>query len=289
MRRAMASAGLLTLLLAARPLSAKEILIPNVVAFARGSYSSLWGTEIRIINPTSSPKSFRVVDWIGSPRQRPYQVTVLPGETVVRGGFGLYTALWQQSPVLRVLDEAEYGAAVCEVDEGLLVLSRMLTTTVVDPPGLAGQGVCAPNAGEYVYGDALFLGVCNYGVGPVLYADRSFFDPGVPQNLLMLNPRRNHYRTNLVIVNGDDEEATVSILVTNATGGTARLERRVPARTYFQMNDVYALPELSGLEELSEMTEHFGQRAVVTCSTRCYAIGYVISNHNNTVSVVEPR
>ena len=87
MRRAMASAGLLTLLLAARPLSAKEILIPNVVAFARGSYSSLWGTEIRIINPTSSPKSFRVVDWIGSPRQRPYQVTVLPGETVVRGGF----------------------------------------------------------------------------------------------------------------------------------------------------------------------------------------------------------
>lgn len=139
MRRLMAFAGLLTLLLAARPLSAKEILIPNVVAFARGSYSSLWGTEIRIINPTSSPKSFRVVDWIGSPRQRPYQVTVLPGETVVRGGFGLYTALWQQSPVLEVLDEAEYGAAVCEVDEGLLVLSRMLTTTVVDPPGLAGQ------------------------------------------------------------------------------------------------------------------------------------------------------
>ena len=165
----------------------------------------------------------------------------------------------------------------------------MLTTPGVGPPGLAGQGVCAPNAGEYVYGDALFLGVCNYGVGPVLYADRSFFDPGVPQNLLMLNPRRNHYRTNLVVVNGDEEEATVSIVVTNATGGTARLERRVPARTYFQMNDVYALPELSGLEELSEMTEHFGQRAVVTCSTRCYAIGYVISNHNNTVSVVEPR
>ena len=289
MRRAMASAGLLALLLAARPLSAKEILIPNVVAFARGSYSSLWGTEIRIINPTSSPKSFRVVDWIGSPRQRPYQVTVLPGETVVRGGFGLYTALWQQSPVLRVLDEAEYGAAVCEVDEGLLVLSRMLTTTIVAPPGLAGQGVCGHAAGEYVYGDALFLGVCNYGVGPVLYADRSFFDPGVPQNLLMLNPRRNHYRTNLVVVNGDEVEATVSILVTNATGGTARLERRVPARTYSQMNDIYALPELSGLEELSEMTEHFGQRAVVTCSTRCYAIGYVISNHNNTVSVVEPR
>jgi hypothetical protein len=90
-------------------------------------------------------------------------------------------------------------------------------------------------------------------------------------------------------VNGDPVESTISIVVTNATGTTARIDRTVPGRTYYQLNDIYDLPELHELEELSEDTAYFAQRATVTCSTRCYAIGYVISNHNNTVSVVEPR
>lgn len=289
MRTRVAAAAMALSLISARTVSAREVLIPNVVAFARGSYGSLWGTEIRLINPTSSPKSFRVVDWIGSPRQVPYAVTVLPGETVISGGFGLYTAFVQNPQSMSVIEEPEFGAAICEADEGLLVLSRMLTTTVSNPPGLEGPSICAPNAGEYVYSGTVLLGVCNYGVGPILYADKSFFPPGLPQQLLMLNPRRNHYRTNLVVVNGDEVESTVSIVVTEATGTTARIDRKVPGRTYFQLNDIYALPELEGLEALSETTDHFAQRAVVTCSTRCYAIGYVIANQNNTVSVVEPR
>jgi hypothetical protein len=149
--------------------------------------------------------------------------------------------------------------------------------------------MCSPNSGGYVYAGPFDFGACNWGVGPILYADQSFFEPGVQQNLLMLNPRRNHYRTNLVVVNGDIEEASVSIVVTNATGTTAPIALKVPGRTYFQLNDIFALPELRGLEELSEDTGYFAQRATVTCSTRCYAIAYVISNHNNTVSVVEPR
>lgn len=262
-------------LLSAAESAAREILIPNVVAFARGSYA------------TSSPKSFRVVDWIGSPRQVPYEVTVPAGQTTSVGGFGLYSN-WPH-PFLFVIDEAEYGAAVCEVEEGLIVLSRTLTSTAPNPPGTSGMSKCSPNSGEYVYAGPFYFGACNWGVGPILYADRSFFEPEVPQNLLMLNPRRNHYRTNLVIVNGDPTESTVSIVVTNATGTTARIDRTVPGRTYYQQNDIYDLPELRGLEELSEATPYFAQRATVTCSTRCDAIGYVISNHNNTVSVVEPR
>ena len=90
--RALTSIALAALaLLTASESAAREILIPNVVAFARGSYDSLWGTEIRLINPTSSPKSFRVVDWIGSPRQVPYEVTVPAGQTVSVGGFRLYS------------------------------------------------------------------------------------------------------------------------------------------------------------------------------------------------------
>lgn len=282
-------ACLALVLLATRALVAREILIPNVVAFARGSYDALWGTEIRLINPTSTAKSFRVVDWIGSPGQVPFETSIPPGETAIVGGYGLYTAFVQHNTLPPVTGEAEYGAAVCEAEEGLVVVSRVLTMTVPESPEPSRMSICSPNAGEYVYTGAYPLSVCNYGVGPVLYAERTLFDPGVPQNLLMLNPRRNHYRTNIVIVNGDAQESTVSILVRNATGTTARVERTIPARTYFQMNDVYSLPELRQLEDLSEMIEHFAQQAVVTCSTRCYAIGYVISNHNNTVSVVEPR
>lgn len=48
-------------------------------------------------------------------------------------------------------------------------------------------------------------------------------------------------------------------------------------------------PELRPLEQASEDIRFFGQRAVVTCSTRCFAIAYAISNENNTVSIVEPR
>ena len=51
----------------------------------------------------------------------------------------------------------------------------------------------------------------------------------------------------------------------------------------------YALPEFELLEQASEDIRFFGRRAVVTCSTRCFAIAYAISNENNTVSIVEPR
>ncbi len=104
MRTRVAAAAMALSLISARTVSAREVLIPNVVAFARGSYGSLWGTEIRLINPTSSPKSFRVVDWIGSPRQVPYAVTVLPGETVISGGFGLYTAFVQNPQSMSVIE-----------------------------------------------------------------------------------------------------------------------------------------------------------------------------------------
>ena len=50
----------------------------------------------------------------------------------------------------------------------------------------------------------------------------------------------------------------------------------------------YVLPEFELLEQDSEDIRFFGQRAVVTCSTRCLAIAYAIANESNTVSIVEP-
>ncbi len=186
--------------------------------------------------------------------------------------------------------QAEYGAAVCEAEEGLVVLSRTLTSTVRQPGGEWGPWTCSGNSGGFLYHpDEFPFNTCNWGVGPMLYADRSFFAPGRPQNLLMLNPRRNHYRTNLVIVNGDPQEASVTVEVLAAAGKKATLNLKVPGKTYYQLNDIYALPELEPLETASEDIRFFGQRAVVTCSTRCFAIAYAIASDNNTVSIVEPR
>ena len=269
--------------------SAREVLIPNVVAFARGANAAFWGTEIRLINPTSVPRSFRVVDWIGSGRQVPFEATVPAGVTRVVGGWELYSAWLDNLPFISPTGEAEFGAAICEIDDGLLVVARTLSSTLPVSLPPFRPSVCAGYAGGYAYGGDYDLKMCNWGVGPMLYADRTFFEPGQPQNLLMLNPRRNHYRTNLVIVNGDAAEATVTIDAVGGTGQKASKVLQVPARTYFQINDIYALPELADLEAASEDILSFGQRATVTCSTRCFAIAYVISNENNTVSIVEPR
>jgi len=282
---------LLALWLFASEGAAREILIPNVAAFVRGANSSFWATEIRLINTTPVASSFRVVEWIGSPRYLPFETVVAPGATKVIGGWELYSG-WPVNPgYFYPSGEAEFGAAVCEVDDGLLVVSRTLTSTVPDASGsLFPPWTCSGSSGGFVFSpDPSAFKACNWGVGPMLYADRTFFEPGQPQNLLMLNPRRNHYRTNLVIVNGDAAEATVTIDAVGGAGEKASKVLRVPARTYFQINDIYSLPELAELEAASEAISSFGQRATVTCSTRCFAIAYVISNENNTVSIVEPR
>lgn len=290
MKRLATLAALLLLVYPAGASTAEEILIPNVVAFARGANDAFWGTEIRLINPTTSPKTFQVVEWIGSPRARPFSKVVGAGETLVVGGWALYTDWIWSGGGLYPTGQAEYGAAVCEAEDGLIVVSRTLTSTVREPGGPDSPWTCEGFAGGFRYHPDVFpFRTCNWGVGPMLYADRSFFEAGRPQHLLMLNPRRNRYRTNLVIVNGDEEEASVSVEVLAAAGRSATLTFQVPGKTYHQLNDIYALPELESLELDSEDIRFFGQRAVVTCSTRCFAIAYAISNENNTVSIVEPR
>lgn len=290
MKRLATLAALVLLVYPAGASTAEEILIPNVVAFARGANDSFWGTEIRLINPTTSPKTFRVVEWIGSPRARPFSKVVGAGETLVVGGWELYTDWGDNGGGLYPTGQAEYGAAVCEAEDGLIVVSRTLTSTVREPGGPGPPWTCSGNSGGFRYRPDIFpFNTCNWGVGPMLYADRSFFEAGRPQHLLMLNPRRNRYRTNLVIVNGDEEEASVSVEVLAAAGRSATLTFQVSGKTYHQLNDIYALPELESLELDSEDIRFFGQRAVVTCSTRCFAIAYAISNENNTVSIVEPR
>ncbi|MFN7988835.1 MAG: hypothetical protein U0529_15290 [Thermoanaerobaculia bacterium] len=290
MKRFAVLAALVLLVVPASVGAADEILIPNVVAFAWGTNDAFWGTEIRLINPTNSPKTFRVVEWIGSPRARPFSKVVGSGETLVVGGWELYTDWIWSGGGLYPTGQAEYGAAVCEAEDGLIVVSRTLTSTVREPGGADGPRTCSGNSGGFVYDPDMFpFNTCDWGVGPMLYADRSFFEAGRPQHLLMLNPRRNHYRTNLVIVNGDAEDASVSIEVLAAAGQSATMTLRVPGKTYHQLNDIYALPAFEPLEQASESIRFFGQRGVVTCSTRCFAIAYAISNENNTVSIVEPR
>lgn len=174
MKRFAALAILAFLAVPARASTAEEILIPNVVAFARGTNDAFWGTEIRLINPTSSPKTFQVVEWIGSPRARPFSKVVGSGETLVVGGWELYTDWGDTGGGLYPSEQAEYGAAVCEAEDGLIVVSRTLTSTVREPGGVEGPRTCSGNSGGFRYHpDTYPFNTCNWGVGPMLYADRS--------------------------------------------------------------------------------------------------------------------
>jgi hypothetical protein len=279
---------------AALPATAKRVVIPNVSAFVLGKNESLYGTEVRFYNPTSTTKRFVVVDWIGTEGWKPFEYTVVPGGILPIGGWILFNG------DALVTGEMKYGAAVCEIDDGLVVFSRMLQATVPNPltgiPGRCSEGtgganlpypVPPPNAG------------CVTGIGPTVEFGRDFFAPGEAMELLALDdPTIENNRTNLVIINPDSVASTALVQVHDSYGRPYEKTFAVPARTYFQVNDLYSLPEFRPLAVGGGPSPGFPgeyptygspSRATVRCTTRCYAMGYVVSNFNNTVSASAPR
>ena len=283
--------ALLALLSLSTPAPAQtthRVVIPNVAAFVLGRNGSLYGTEIRFYNPTSSSKRFVFVDWIGTEGWKPLEDTVLPGGTLPIGGWTVFN----NDAV--VTGESKYGAAVCEIDDGLIVLSRELQASVPSqyqppplstrcPEWLGGANNPPPGTG------------CVTGIGPTIEFSRDFFRPDEPMELLGLDdptvgPVLPANRTNLVIINPDTETSTALVQVHDSVGQLYEKTFDVPARTYFQITDLYSLPEFRP-GKIPGVGYFYGSpsRATVTCSTRCYTMGYVISNFNNTVSMSAPR
>jgi hypothetical protein len=277
---------------AALPATAKRVVIPNVAAFVLGANGSLYGTEVRFYNPTSGPLRFTVVDWIGSEGWKSLEYTVPAGAILPVGGWLLYNRNAKAD------GNSRFGAAVCEVEDGMIVLSRMLQATIPSAydPG-PGNGWCSEGSGG-IHDPPLGTG-CVTGVGPTIEFSRDFFSPGEAMDLLALDdPTTENNRTNLVIINPDDAPGTASVEVHDSMGRLYQKAFVVPGRTYFQISNLYSLPEFRPVAAGGGPGPGFpGQyatygspsRATVRCTTRCYAMGYVVSNFNNTVSVSAPR
>jgi len=264
---------LLGLLLCA-PLSGEEMLIPSIAGRVVGAFGSDWASEIRITNLSSAPKYFSTTDWIGTPGWSPKTWTIPAGQILAIGG----TELFGDPEVLA--DRTSYfGAVVASVDEGLLVQAAILAG--FHRTGGDAMAICPSWAGGYAGPEYS----CNTGAGPVIDATR-FFPPGSEISLPWLNTDPGR-RTNVCFVNPDPTDATVSVEVRSADGALVQADVVVVgAHSLLQLDDVFASRWWS-------VRDHNGYplsaaRLSARGSTRLYALAWVISKDNNTVSASTP-
>lgn len=256
------------------PLSGQEVLVPGIAGRVVGAFGSDWATEIRITNPSSTPKSFSTTDWIGTPGWRPKTWTVPAGQILAISGtelFGDPEALADRTPY--------FGAVVASADDGLLAQAAILAG--VHRTGGDGMVLCPSWSGGYAGPEFS----CNTGAGPVITATR-FYAPGRDFSVPWLNTDASR-RTNVSFINPDQADAEVSVEVSAADGAVVQSEVLVvAAHGILQLDDVFA-------SRWRNARDHNGYprsaaRLSVRGSTRLYAMAWVISKDNNTVSASTP-
>lgn len=286
-RRARGACALLAALFFATSASADTIVLPNVTGFVYGAQNALWSTEIRITNLSDSVKQLRVVDWIGVDGAL-QTLEIQPAETRIISGWELIYGGTRGSVVS--LDEDIYGAAVCEREEGLFVQSAILSQTSTPPfAGVGSDAPCFPWAGGYEVGQTLIP--CNLGSGPVLTHDHDFFPVGRDIALPWLFSSPSFKRQNLVLLNPDLVPSNVEISITSSDGKVTRTNAvTVPPRSFLQINQLFRQPEWQEFLQAGGENQRLNPaaRATIRATTRLYALGYVISWTNNTVTVSLP-
>lgn len=189
-------------------------------------------------------------------------------------------------------DEAVFGAAVCETESGLLVQSSIQTYSFQPPGGGNGTGgdvACWSWLGGYDIDDS--FPNCNPGTGPITTHDQDFFPAGREFTIPWLFSSPSFRRQNLVLLNPDAVPSTVEITITSADGKVTRTNTvTVGPRAFFQINELFRRPEWQDFMTAigSQQFQRPAARAKIRATTRLYALGYVISWENNTVSVSLP-
>lgn len=266
---------------------AETIVLPNVTGFVYGAQNALWSTEIRIMNPSDSVKRLQVIDWIGVDGVL-QTLEIQPGETRIVSGWELIYGGTRGSVVS--LDEDIYGAAVCEKEEGLLVQSAILTDTLTPPfAGIGSDAPCFAWAGGHEVGQTLIP--CNYGSGPIITHNHDFFPAARPIAIPWLFSFADVKRQNLVLLNPDSGPSTVEISITSSDGKVTRTNTVTMApRAFLQINQLFRQPEWQEFLQAAgqHQRENPAARATIRATTRLYALGYVISWINNTVTVSLP-
>ena len=270
---------------------AAEVLLPAVTPVAYGSANSVWASEVRLTNLSGVEAHFSVVDWIGTPGWRPKAWAIPPHSSLSIGGFDILNDQAYAASHPAAIPIPAFGAAIADADEGLIIQVAILTG--IAPLGGIGNLVyCEPWNGGYLGsggtdGPCARVGPCDTGAGPLLDAT-DFFPAGSTILLTWLHtdPER---RTNVVFINPDPTPATVDVTYF-AADGTAWPARRyqVGAHSLLQTNDVFS-GDLASLRAYNVGLPAAAARATLRSNTRLYALSYVISNLNNTVTVGTPR
>jgi hypothetical protein len=282
---------------------AERVVLP-VAIFASGANDSLWATEIRATNGIGSDLAFHVVDFVGVSAN----LSFAPGDYVVPAGqtrsFGAWDLLSPLFPSKQCGSEcgvflraSYFGAFVIDVDPGLSVQAAILTgTSVVPGTPFGGNFVCNSWEGGYINLNA--YEACVQGAGPLLENTGDFRPASTPIALRWLHTQPTR-RTNVTFYNPDPVAASVTLTVTAADGSfSANRSVNVPAHSVAQLNDLFAAPPFDAVRSHNGVvtdplhdngTAKAAASASIVSSTRLYAVAWVISNQNNTVTISLPR
>lgn len=263
-------------LLAPSARAADRILVP-IVAAVHGQNEVLWETEIRFFNRTDSPRQVLIVDWIGSPawpaNDLPSQLWVPARSILSVGGGDLFFT--------RMPASGAAGLAVIDADDGLLVQTAVLSGSW--GPDADSQFCPSFNGG----GEIACRG--RSGAGPII-ENLAFASPGEPVFLPWLHTDESR-RTNLVLINPDAVPAHVTVSVQSQDGLTTKSEDQIlPPHSYNQTNDLFAGLPWSAIREANvAYFKTAGASARIVSDSRLLAMGYVISNVNNSLTVSTPH
>jgi hypothetical protein len=285
------------------------VVIP-LTGFTFGANGAMWGSEVRVTNLSQVAKVFHVIDWIGKTANLPFrsqEFSVPPGATQSYGGWTLISA-WTGIAVgyPGPLGDAYFGAAVLDIDAELVVQAAILTGGGFawnGQAGIVGFSQCPAFRGGY-YSLAYYISpepyngsttICNDGAGPLIDGTGDFYAAGTPIFLPWLHTDETR-RTNLTFYNPDPAPAMVTVAITPADGTSpVSLDVVVPAHDLVQINDVFSHPPFDAVRAANgagvaySAMKTAAARATVRSTTRLYAVGWVISNQNNTVTISLPR
>jgi len=275
---------------------AERVVLP-VAIFTTGANQSLWATEIRATNQTGGDLMIHVVDFVGAPAA----LRFAPGDYVIPAGqtrsFGAYNLVSEALTGCFVLECAvgfgnnAFGAFVIDIDLGVSIEAAILTGTSAGLPrgGVGGVGTACNvwEGGNLVDGAPEGAG-CVQGAGPLLENAGDFRPPTTPIALSWLHTQPSR-RTNVTFYNPDPVEASVTLRVISADGASSASQAiNVPAHAVMQLNDIFSAPPFDAVRSHNGTLTAAASASIVS-STRLYAIGWVISNQNNTVTISQPR
>jgi hypothetical protein len=272
---------------------AERVVLP-VAIFAAGANLSLWATEIRATNHTNGDLMLHVVDFVGVSailRFAPGDYVVPAGQTRSFGAYNLVSPSQAQciqfaSCAVGIGNNA-FGAYVIDLDPGVSMEAAILTGTQEALGSVLGNpAVCYVWEGGYLTIEG--RDSCVQGAGPVLANTGDFRPTSTPIALSWLHTQPSR-RTNVTFYNPDLEPASVTLTVSSADGlSSANTSIAVPAHSVAQLNDIFSSQPFDAIRTHNG-TATAAASATVVSTTRLYAIGWVISNQNNTVTISTPR